>query len=77
MVEAALAPLHVKGGSPCEYPHRDILGASFDNDIDISIKQSNHKKGPMVEPWPGPKNSLSLVLLYNSSEMPYRLRIRW
>jgi hypothetical protein len=21
MVEAALAPLHVKGGSPCEYPH--------------------------------------------------------
>jgi hypothetical protein len=22
MVEAALAPLHVKGGSPCEYPHR-------------------------------------------------------
>jgi hypothetical protein len=20
-VEAALAPLHVKGGSPCEYPH--------------------------------------------------------
>jgi hypothetical protein len=22
MVEAALAPLHIKGGSPCEYPHR-------------------------------------------------------
>jgi hypothetical protein len=21
MVEAALAPLHIKGGSPCEYPH--------------------------------------------------------
>jgi hypothetical protein len=21
MVEVALAPLHVKGGSPCEYPH--------------------------------------------------------
>jgi hypothetical protein len=20
-VEAALSPLHVKGGSPCEYPH--------------------------------------------------------
>jgi hypothetical protein len=23
MVEAALAPLHIKGGSPCEYPHTD------------------------------------------------------
>jgi hypothetical protein len=22
-VGAALAPLHIKGGSPCEYPHTD------------------------------------------------------
>jgi hypothetical protein len=24
MVEAALAPLHIKGGSPCEYPHKTL-----------------------------------------------------
>jgi hypothetical protein len=24
MVEAALAPLHIEGGSPCEYPHTDM-----------------------------------------------------
>jgi len=23
-VEAALAPLHIKGGSPCEYPHMKL-----------------------------------------------------
>jgi hypothetical protein len=25
MVEAALAPLHIKGGSPCEYPHTTYI----------------------------------------------------
>jgi len=32
MVEAALSPLHVKGGSPCEYPHTWALDREKDKD---------------------------------------------
>jgi hypothetical protein len=42
MVEAGLAPLHIKGGSPCEYPH--TLGK-----IIIQHRRSNkHTEKPLV-----------------------------
>jgi hypothetical protein len=38
MVEAALAPLHVKGGSPCEYPHRLEFGQQYQGRIVVIVK---------------------------------------
>jgi hypothetical protein len=42
MVEAALAPLHIKGGSPCEYPHNiPDLGESM-NSLILDIHSPSH-----------------------------------
>jgi hypothetical protein len=44
MVEAALAPLHVKGGSPCEYPHTQLKSMVKWYKRDGDIKLPNRKK---------------------------------
>ncbi len=37
----------------------------------IKVNRSNHKKGPSVEPCPGPNNGHSGVFWYDSMETPY------
>lgn len=37
----------------------------------IRIKQSSQRKGPGVEPWPGPKRGTSADELYFILEVPY------
>ena len=39
-----------------------ILGDDEVNEENINRKQSSHKKGPIVEPWPGPNSKHSGVL---------------
>jgi hypothetical protein len=37
----------------------------------IIQKHNNQSNGPMVDPWPGPYSSLSIVFSYCSSDIPY------
>jgi hypothetical protein len=37
----------------------------------IKMKQRSHRKGPGVEPWPGPKSGAVSVDEYFSAEIPY------
>jgi hypothetical protein len=37
----------------------------------IRIKLSIHRKGPGLEPWPGPKSEVVEELLYGTVEIPY------
>ena len=41
------------------------------NEFTISVNKSNHRKGPKVEPCPGPNSGHSGVFWYDSMEMPY------
>ena len=47
-----------------------IAGVSFVSDRKMSIKHRSHKKGPIVDPCPGPNSRVSAELEYISSEIP-------
>jgi hypothetical protein len=47
-----------------------MAGVSFVKDKKIKIKHKSHKKGPMVDPCPGPNNGFFVEEEYISSEVP-------
>jgi hypothetical protein len=45
-------------------------GVTLENECTISRKQINHRRGPIVEPWPGPNRKYSKVFRYETSDTP-------
>jgi hypothetical protein len=50
---------------------RNICGILGLRELYIIQKHNNQSNGPMVDPWPGPYSSLSIVFSYCSSDIPY------
>ena len=49
---------------------------SVDSDMDLAMRINNsiHRKGPGVDPWPGPNRGVSWELLYEVEDIPYLVR---
>lgn len=43
----------------------------------IKQKQKSHRKGPSVDPLPGPNNGQVEVLVYEASDTPNGVLIKW
>jgi hypothetical protein len=42
----------------------------------MRMKQSSHRNGPRVAPWPGPKSIERMSFMYPSLDIPYSVLIR-
>jgi hypothetical protein len=78
MVEAALSPLHVKGGSPCEYPHIDLiteeigiheslLHSSIQSDISVCALNTKIQENHVIA---NPVTENKSVFLENEGDVP-------